>query len=351
MPTLTQLGTEYNYDVICQDVIREGDLIVSSTAIREALSLGDVAPRQAPHGRPFRLSGPVVVGDKRGRLLASPPPTSKSHPDRAFLADGIYATRALLDNRHLDSITYVGSKPTFEGETRATEVYIFDFDEDIYGQHLSVDFLALVRSDMRFSGVPELIEQMNNDVVAARKCPGRESQLMTKQKYVHLFNRGVAEVIRQQELEDLLDEGRPLRLKMGFDPSRSDIHLGHTVGLRKLRQFQELGHQVILIVGDWTAQIGDPSGQSATRQMLSAEQVRENAQTYMEQFFKVVDKDRTEVRWQSDWFGKFTLTEVISLTSRFTVAQILAREDFSNRFKANRPIAITELLYPPPTGL
>ena len=169
---------------------------------------------------------------------------------------------------------------------------------------------------------------------------------MTNKKYAHLFNRGVAEVIRRQELEDLLDEGRPLRLKMGFDPSRADIHLGHTIGLRKLRQFQELGHRVILIVGDWTAQIGDPSGQSATRQMLSAEQVQENARTYMEQFFKVVDKDRTEVRWQSDWFGKFTLTEVISLTSRFTVAQILAREDFSNRFKANRPIAITELLYP-----
>ncbi len=169
---------------------------------------------------------------------------------------------------------------------------------------------------------------------------------MTNQKYAHLFTRGVAEIIRQQELEELLDSGRPLRLKMGFDPSRADIHLGHTVGLRKLHQFQELGHRVILIVGDWTAQIGDPSGQSATRQMLSAEQVRENARTYMEQFFKVVDKDRTEVRWQSDWFGKFTLTEVISLTSRFTVAQILAREDFSNRFKANRPIAITELLYP-----
>ena len=169
---------------------------------------------------------------------------------------------------------------------------------------------------------------------------------MVKEKYAHLFNRGVAEIIRRQELEELLDSGRPLRLKMGFDPSRADIHLGHTVGLRKLRQFQELGHRVILIVGDWTAQIGDPSGQSATRQMLSAEQVRENARTYMEQFFKVVDKDRTEVRWQSDWFGKFTLAEVISLTGRFTVAQILTREDFSNRFKANRPIAITELLYP-----
>ena len=169
---------------------------------------------------------------------------------------------------------------------------------------------------------------------------------MTTGKYDYIFNRGVTEVIRREELEQLLDAGKPLRLKMGFDPSRADIHLGHTVGLRKLRQFQELGHRVILIVGDWTAQIGDPSGQSATRQMLSAETVRENAQTYMDQFFKVVDRDRTDVRWQSEWFGNFTLTEVISLTSRFTVAQILAREDFSNRFKTNRPIAITELLYP-----
>ena len=169
---------------------------------------------------------------------------------------------------------------------------------------------------------------------------------MPNSKYDYIFNRGVTEVIRREELEQLLDAGKPLRLKMGFDPSRADIHLGHTVGLRKLRQFQELGHRVILIVGDWTAQIGDPSGQSATRQMLSAETVRENALTYMDQFFKVVDRDRTDVRWQSEWFGNFTLTEVISLTSRFTVAQILAREDFSNRFKANRPIAITELLYP-----
>ena len=169
---------------------------------------------------------------------------------------------------------------------------------------------------------------------------------MPNSKYDYIFNRGVTEVIRREELEQLLDAGKPLRLKMGFDPSRADIHLGHTVGLRKLRQFQELGHRVILIVGDWTAQIGDPSGQSATRQMLSAETVRKNALTYMDQFFKVVDRDRTDVRWQSEWFGNFTLTEVISLTSRFTVAQILAREDFSNRFKANRPIAITELLYP-----
>jgi len=144
----------------------------------------------------------------------------------------------------------------------------------------------------------------------------------------------------------LLESGKPLRLKQGFDPSCPDIHLGHVVGLRKLRQFQELGHKVILIVGDWTAQIGDPTGVSSTRPMLTADEVRTNARTYMEQFFRVVDRDKTEVRWQSEWFGKFGLEDVIKLTSKFTVAQFLAREDFSKRYTSGRPIALTELLYP-----
>ncbi len=161
-----------------------------------------------------------------------------------------------------------------------------------------------------------------------------------------VLKRGVSEIIVESEFVERLKGDRPLRLKMGFDPSATDIHMGHTVGLRKLRQLQDLGHKVVLIVGDWTAQIGDPSGRSATRPMLTAEQVRENAATYMAQFFKIVDRDRTETRWQSEWFGDFSLTDVIDLTSRFTVAQFLARDDFANRFKANQPIAITELLYP-----
>jgi tyrosyl-tRNA synthetase len=118
------------------------------------------------------------------------------------------------------------------------------------------------------------------------------------------------------------------------------------VALKKLRQFQEMGHQVVLIVGDWTAQIGDPSGESQTRPMLSRQQVLANAQTYLKQFFKVVDEERTEVRWQSEWFGKFTLADVFSLGSKFTVAQLMAREDFAKRQAAGRPIAIIELLYP-----
>jgi tyrosyl-tRNA synthetase len=161
-----------------------------------------------------------------------------------------------------------------------------------------------------------------------------------------VLRRGVAEIIVERELTQLLEAGKPLRLKQGFDPSCPDIHLGHVVGLRKLRQFQEMGHQVILIVGDWTAQIGDPSGQSVTRPMLTPEEVRRNAETYMKQFFKVVDRGKTQVRWQTEWFGKFDLAEVIKLTSKFTVAQFLAREDFNKRYKEGRPIAITELLYP-----
>ena len=169
---------------------------------------------------------------------------------------------------------------------------------------------------------------------------------MTAKWPASLLKRGVAEVIIEQEMVKLLESGRPLRLKQGFDPSRPDIHLGHVVGLRKLREFQEMGHQVILIVGDWTAQIGDPSGQSITRPMLTAEEVKRNAESYMQQFFKVVDKNRTQVRLQSEWFGKFTLADIIKLTSKFTVAQFLAREDFRKRFDTNQPIAITELLYP-----
>ena len=169
---------------------------------------------------------------------------------------------------------------------------------------------------------------------------------MFSQDIGYVLKRAVAEIIIEDEMVELLRSGKKLRLKEGFDPSFPDIHLGHMVSLRKLRQFQELGHQIVLIVADWTAQIGDPSGMSATRPMLSMEQVKANAETYMKQFFKIVDRQRTEVRWQSEWFGKFTLTDVIQLTSKFTIAQLMAREDFSTRYNAGRPITMTELLYP-----
>ena len=169
---------------------------------------------------------------------------------------------------------------------------------------------------------------------------------LTEEQRHKILRRGVARIIPEDEFVERLEEGRPLRLKMGFDPSAPDIHLGHAVGLRKLRQLQDLGHKVVIIVGDWTAQIGDPSGRSATRPMLTHAQVVENAETYLAQFFKIVDRDRAEVRWQSDWFGPFSLADVIRLTSKFTVAQFLQRDDFATRFRANHPIAITELLYP-----
>ena len=161
-----------------------------------------------------------------------------------------------------------------------------------------------------------------------------------------IMNRGISEVIVKSDLVTLLKKRQPLRIKMGFDPSAPDLHLGHCVGLRKLRQLQEEGHTVVVIVGDWTAQIGDPTGQSVTRPMLSQEQVDKNAETYLSQLFKIVDKDKTEIRKQSEWFSDFSLKDVIKLTSNFTVAQFLARDDFSKRYKANHPIAITEFMYP-----
>jgi tyrosyl-tRNA synthetase len=169
---------------------------------------------------------------------------------------------------------------------------------------------------------------------------------LDQQEARRLLKRGVSEIIVEEELVRSLKTGKQLRLKEGFDPTRPDIHLGHMVALRKLRQFQELGHQVVLIIGDWTAQVGDPSGQDTTRPMLTAEEVKANAETYMKQFFSIVDKARTEVRFQSEWFGKFNLTDVIRLTSKFTIAQFLARDDFAKRFKEGRPITITEFLYP-----
>ncbi len=162
----------------------------------------------------------------------------------------------------------------------------------------------------------------------------------------YILRRGVFEVVPEPELRKRLQEGAPLRLKMGFDPTRPHLHLGYAVALRKLRQLQELGHKVILIVGDWTARIGDPTGRSETRVMLTEEEVNANAQTYLRQFFKLVDPEKTEIVWQSEWFGRFTLMDVINLTSRFTVAQMLAREDFAQRYASQRPIAITEFLYP-----
>jgi tyrosyl-tRNA synthetase len=161
-----------------------------------------------------------------------------------------------------------------------------------------------------------------------------------------IFDRTVAEVIVREELEQKLRSGRQLRLKLGLDPSKPNLHIGHAIGLRKLRQFQELGHEVVLIVGDWTAQIGDPSGRDESRAMLTPEEVQRNAKTYMDQFFIIVDEDRTEIRWQSEWFAKFTLTDVFNLTSRFTMAQMMAHETFRKRWEEGRPLTLMELMYP-----
>lgn len=161
-----------------------------------------------------------------------------------------------------------------------------------------------------------------------------------------LTNRAVAEIIPRDGFVRALQSGKPLRLKMGFDPSAPDLTIGHAVGLRKLRQLQDLGHTVVVIVGDWTARIGDPSGRSKTRPMLTVDEVNENAETYLKQFFKIVDREHTEIRRQTEWFDAFTLTDVVQLAGRFTVAQMMERADFSQRWDAGHPIGVHEFLYP-----
>lgn len=169
-------------------------------------------------------------------------------------------------------------------------------------------------------------------------------------KQLEIIRKNVVDLLPEGELEKKLEkaikEDKPLRVKQGFDPTAPDIHLGHTVGLRKLKQFQDLGHKIVLIIGDYTAMVGDPSGRSATRPQLVREQVMENAETYQKQFFKLMDRDKTEVHFNGEWFEGMSFRDILHLASQFTVARMLERDDFEKRYNSQAPISIHELLYP-----
>jgi len=164
------------------------------------------------------------------------------------------------------------------------------------------------------------------------------------------LKKGAAEIVKESELRAKLEKsrtsGKPLRVKLGMDPTAPDLHLGHTVILRKLKHFQDLGHTAIFLIGDFTGMIGDPTGRSATRPPLSREQVQQNAETYKEQVFKILDPQKTVIDFNGRWFGRFTAEDFIRLTAKYTVSQMLEREDFHKRFREEKPIAMHELLYP-----
>ena len=170
--------------------------------------------------------------------------------------------------------------------------------------------------------------------------------MVSTKKAIELISRGTEEVLIEEELKKKLDSGKRLNIKAGFDPTAPDLHLGHTVLINKLRQFQMLGHQIIFLIGDFTGMIGDPSGKSATRPPLSTEEVKENAKTYQEQIFKILDPDLTKVVFNSSWMNKMNAADLIRLTSHHTVARMLERDDFDKRYKSNQPISIHEFLYP-----
>lgn len=161
-----------------------------------------------------------------------------------------------------------------------------------------------------------------------------------------LIARGADEILKPEELEARLGLGRPLRVKAGFDPTAPDLHIGHTVLLNKMRQFQDLGHTVIFLIGDFTGMIGDPTGKNVTRKPLTREDVEANARTYADQVFKVLDREKTELRFNSEWFGKMTAADMIKLAAQHTVARMLERDDFAKRYAAQQSIAIHEFLYP-----
>jgi tyrosyl-tRNA synthetase len=166
------------------------------------------------------------------------------------------------------------------------------------------------------------------------------------QEQMEIIRRGAVEILVEEELAEKLREGRPLKIKAGFDPTAPDLHLGHTVLIQKLKQFQDLGHEILFLIGDFTGMIGDPSGKSETRKALTREQVLQNAQTYQEQVFKILDPKRTKVVFNSDWMGLLSAADLISLASRYTVARMFERDDFHKRFVGQQPIAIHEFLYP-----
>lgn len=161
-----------------------------------------------------------------------------------------------------------------------------------------------------------------------------------------LIYRGTEEVLVKDELVEKLKQNRPLRIKAGFDPTAPDLHLGHTVLINKLKQFQDLGHEILFLIGDFTGMIGDPTGKSVTRPSLTPEQVQENAASYKEQVFKILDPKKTKIVFNSEWMGKMTSSELIQLAAKHTVARMLERDDFNKRYKSGKPIAIHEFLYP-----
>jgi len=170
--------------------------------------------------------------------------------------------------------------------------------------------------------------------------------MLSAERQLEILCRGVADIHLRTELEERLNRGTPLRIKVGFDPTKPDLHLGHTVVMTKMRQFQELGHKVIFLVGDFTAMVGDPTGRNEQRPPLSREEILDAAKTYQDQAFKVLDRELTEVRYNSEWLGKFTPNQMIELCSKYTVARMLERDDFSKRYADNRPIHVHEFLYP-----
>src|SRR5437764_900028 len=206
------------------------------------------------------------------------------------------------------------------------------------------------------SGRTGMFDQPSTPVGCRMARRSRIESMMTASKFkpvdeqIAYLKKGVAEIIREEELkaklEKSLQTGKPLRAKLGVDPTAPDLHLGHTVVIRKLKHFQDLGHTAVFLIGDFTAMVGDPTGQSETRPPLTREQVKAHAKTYLEQVYKILDREKTEVRYNSEWLDKLSSYDIVRLCAKYRVARMLEHEDFHNRLEKEQPISMHELLYP-----
>jgi tyrosyl-tRNA synthetase len=237
------------------------------------------------------------------------------------------AGRSPTEHRQVDARS---AGPSLETCTATSHGHI-DSPKDSRGRYT-------VRPILNRAGHRSRLSAQRPDIMAQNPAPN--SDLLAE------LTRGAAEVIQPDELAERLAGGTPLRVKVGFDPTAPDLHLGHTVILNAMRRFQDAGHTVIFLIGDFTGMIGDPTGKNVTRKPLTEEQIKANAQTYADQVFKVLDRDKTEVRFNSEWFGEMSSADMIRLAAQHTVARMLERDDFEKRYKGGQPIAIHEFLYP-----
>ena len=328
---LAELGLDLGFEVQPIELLPEDGGPVSSTRVREALAAGLMAEAEDLLGRPFALRGPIVTATSAAARSASLRSTSAQPRPRASRRRRLRLahrgrrpqSRELHEHRRA---------PHLRRGAAFVETHLLDFEGDLYDRVASVELLHRLRPEQKFDGPEALIAP---DPPRRRRDPGLVRMSATIEQQFAAIMRGAefgddaTRRTMERELRERLAEGRPLRVYCGYDPTAVDLHLGHTLTMRKLRTFQDFGHEVTFLIGNFTSLVSDPSDKNKTRPMLSPEEIEANSRTYVDQVFRILDRERTIVRRNADWLGKLNFGEVLRLASHFTVAQFLERDNLA----------------------